>query len=109
MKKTLFTAYCILFTVYASQAQMYQQKMATFLNLLDNYYVQDANIDSLVEIGITEMLKQLDPHSVYMNAEEIKKANEPLEGIRIPFRWYTLSPADHHKKWAYRTGTKLFL
>ncbi|MBP8193450.1 MAG: S41 family peptidase, partial [Chitinophagales bacterium] len=92
MKKTLFTAYCILFTVYASQAQMYQQKMATFLNLLDNYYVQDANIDSLVEIGITEMLKQLDPHSVYMNAEEIKKANEPLEGnfegVGIQFQIY---------------------
>jgi carboxyl-terminal processing protease len=92
MKKILFTAYCILFTVYASQAQMYQQKMATFLNLLDNYYVQDANIDSLVEIGITEMLKQLDPHSVYMNAEEIKKANEPLEGnfegVGIQFQIY---------------------
>ncbi|MCC6582440.1 MAG: S41 family peptidase [Chitinophagales bacterium] len=92
MKKILFTAYCILFSVFASQAQMYQQKMATFLNLLDNYYVQDANIDSLVEIGITEMLKQLDPHSVYMNAEEIKKANEPLEGnfegVGIQFQIY---------------------
>jgi carboxyl-terminal processing protease len=59
---------------------MYQQKMATFLNILDNYYVQDPNVDSLVEVGITEMLKHLDPHSVYMNADEIKKANEPLEG-----------------------------
>lgn len=91
-KKILFTAYCILFTAYCSQAQMYQQKMATFLNLLDNYYVQDANIDSLVEIGITEMLKKLDPHSVYMNAEEIKKANEPLEGnfegVGIQFQIY---------------------
>lgn len=71
---------------------MYQQKMATFLNLLDNYYVQDPNIDSLVEIGITEILKKLDPHSVYMNAEEIKKANEPLEGnfegVGIQFQIY---------------------
>lgn len=91
-KKILFTASCILFTAYFSQAQMYQQKMATFLNLLDNYYVTDANIDSLVEIGITEMLKKLDPHSVYMNAEEIKKANEPLEGnfegVGIQFQIY---------------------
>lgn len=92
MKKILFTAYCILFTIYCSQAQMYQQKMATFLNLLDNYYVEDANVDSLVEIGITEILKKLDPHSVYMNAEEIKKANEPLEGnfegVGIQFQIY---------------------
>lgn len=71
---------CILSTSYAANAQMYQQKMATFLNILDNYYVQDPNVDSLVEVGITEMLKHLDPHSVYMNADEIKKANEPLEG-----------------------------
>jgi carboxyl-terminal processing protease len=92
MKKILFTAYCILFTAYYSQAQMYQQKMGTFLNLLDNYYVEDAHVDSLVEIGITEMLKKLDPHSVYMNAEEIKKANEPLEGnfegVGIQFQIY---------------------
>lgn len=71
---------CILSTSYVANAQMYQQKMATFLNILDNYYVQDPNVDSLVEVGITEMLKHLDPHSVYMNADEIKKANEPLEG-----------------------------
>ncbi|MFN8282951.1 MAG: S41 family peptidase [Chitinophagales bacterium] len=66
--------------------------MATFLNLLDNYYVEDPNVDSLVEIGITEILKKLDPHSVYMNAEEIKKANEPLEGnfegVGIQFQIY---------------------
>jgi carboxyl-terminal processing protease len=77
-KKILFTACCLLFASYTSYAQMYQQKMATFLNLLDNYYVEEANIDSLVEIGMKEILKKLDPHSVYMNAEEIKKANEPL-------------------------------
>jgi carboxyl-terminal processing protease len=60
--------------------------------LLDNYYVEDPKVDSLVEIGITEILKKLDPHSVYMNAEEIKKANEPLEGnfegVGIQFQIY---------------------
>ena len=92
MKKLFITLYCLLLTAYFSQAQMYQQKMATFLNLLDNYYVQETNIDSLVEYGIVQMLKQLDPHSVYMNAEEIKKANEPLEGnfegVGIQFQIY---------------------
>ncbi len=93
MKKIipLITCYFLL-TTYNLQAQMYQQKMATFLNLLDNYYVEDPKIDSLVEIGITEILKKLDPHSVYMNAEEIKKANEPLEGnfegVGIQFQIY---------------------
>ncbi|HQG38606.1 MAG TPA: peptidase S41, partial [Chitinophagales bacterium] len=77
MKRIISIVLCILSTSYAANAQMYQQKMATFLNILDNYYVQDPNVDSLVEVGITEMLKHLDPHSVYMNADEIKKANEP--------------------------------
>ncbi len=75
-----------------THAQMYQQKMGTFLNLLDNYYVEKTNLDSLVEIGIKEILKKLDPHSVYMNAEEIKKANEPLEGnfegVGVQFQIY---------------------
>lgn len=54
--------------------------MSVFLNLLENYYVEKINMDSIVEIGITHMLKQLDPHSVYYSKEEYKKANEPLEG-----------------------------
>ncbi len=91
-KKTLLTIYFICIASYCSFAQLYQQKMATFLNLLDNYYVEQTNMDSLVEIGIKEVLKKLDPHSVYMNAEEIKKANEPLEGnfegVGIQFQIY---------------------
>ena len=74
------------------RAQTYQQKMATFLNLLDNYYVSKVDMDSMVEIGIENILKQLDPHSVYMNAEEYKKNNEPLEGnfegVGIQFQIY---------------------
>lgn len=89
--------YGILFSLFLSMglsgnAQMYQQKMGTFLNLLDNYYVEDVNIDSLVEIGIREILKSLDPHSVYMDATETKKANEPLEGnfegVGVQFQIY---------------------
>lgn len=93
MKKTLFILLSILSSISTVvSAQSYQQKMGTFLNLLDNYYVEKPNMDSLVEIGIKEILKKLDPHSVYMNAEEIKKANEPLEGnfegVGIQFQIY---------------------
>ncbi len=63
-----------------SFAQTYQQKMSQFLQLLDRQYVETVNMDSLVEIGITKMLEELDPHSVYLTAEELRKANEPLEG-----------------------------
>ena len=43
----------------------------------------------MVEEAIIKMLEQLDPHSVYSDAEEVKKMNEPLqgnfEGIGIQF------------------------
>ncbi|MCO5232438.1 MAG: S41 family peptidase [Chitinophagales bacterium] len=54
--------------------------MSYFLKLLQSQYVEEVNMDSIVEIGITNILEHLDPHSVYMNKEDLKKANEPLEG-----------------------------
>ena len=92
IKKISLTFFGSILLSASVSAQMYQQKMSTFLNLIDNYYVKDVNVDSLVEFGMKQMLKQLDPHSVYMNADEIKKANEPLEGnfegVGIQFQIY---------------------
>lgn len=45
-----------------------------------NYYVDTVNEDKIVESAIAGMLKELDPHSSYSNAEETKAMNEPLEG-----------------------------
>ena len=46
--------------------------------------------DKLVEEAIIKMLAQLDPHSTYSDAEEVKKMNEPLqgnfEGIGVQFQ-----------------------
>lgn len=56
---------------------------------IQQLYVDTVNEEKLVESAIIEMLKQLDPHSTYANAEEVKKLNEPLlgnfEGIGIQF------------------------
>lgn len=48
--------------------------------MIERYYVDDVNGDSLVEEAITAMLRTLDPHSQYSNVEETKALNEPLEG-----------------------------
>lgn len=48
--------------------------------MIERFYVDDVNADSLVEEAIVAMLKTLDPHSAYSNAEETKALNEPLEG-----------------------------
>jgi len=64
-------------------------KFSQVLNWIDKYYVDTANKSELVETAIIEMLQSLDPHSTYLNKEEVKQMNEPLqgnfEGIGISF------------------------
>ena len=45
-----------------------------------NLYVDKVDEDKLVEDAIIKMLEDLDPHSTYSDAEEVKRLNEPLEG-----------------------------
>ncbi|MCH5347206.1 MAG: S41 family peptidase [Muribaculaceae bacterium] len=48
--------------------------------LVERFYVDPVNGDSLVEQAIKSMLKTLDPHSLYTNAEETRELTEPLQG-----------------------------
>ena len=56
------------------------KKFATLLNMINRYYVDSVNTDEIVETAIVKMLEELDPHSIYFSAEELKEANEPLDG-----------------------------
>lgn len=57
-----------------------QNKMTTILDLVSKYYVDTISIDDIVEPLIPEVLKELDPHSVYISAAEFQRSNESLEG-----------------------------
>ena len=74
----------------ADKARMNAQKFATTLYLIDNFYVDSANSEKVVEDAIVAALKELDPHSAYLSKEEVNKANEPLvgsfEGIGVTFQ-----------------------
>lgn len=65
-------------------------KIDYILSLIDSQYVDKVNMDSLQDEAIRSFLADLDPHSVYMTAEEIKKENEVLQGnfdgVGIQFR-----------------------
>lgn len=67
---------------------MRKLQMAEFA--ISNLYVDKVDENKLVEEAIIKMLAQLDPHSTYSNAEEVKKMNEPLqgnfEGIGVQFQ-----------------------
>lgn len=56
------------------------QKLSTLYYLIDNFYVDTANIEKLTEDAIVAILKELDPHSAYISKKDVQKANEPLEG-----------------------------
>ena len=55
-------------------------KLRAVLQLIDNEYVDDIDMDSLVEMSLPEILASLDPHSVYISKEEFHAANDDLEG-----------------------------
>ena len=55
-------------------------KFGKLLYTVVSQYVDEVDSEKLIEDAIVGMLKQLDPHSVYIPEKELKKMNEPLEG-----------------------------
>ncbi len=64
-------------------------KIARTFGLVEAFYVDTANMDLLTEKAIVEILKNLDPHSTYISAKDVKEMNEPLlgnfDGIGVQF------------------------
>lgn len=64
-------------------------KVNQVINYIEKNYVDSVSQSKLVENAIPAMLKELDPHSVYIPSEDLKQVNEPLkgnfEGIGIQF------------------------
>lgn len=82
----------ILFITFSVSAQILNDgtlKLSRTFGLIDAYYVDSADIDMLAEKAIIEILKNLDPHSTYISAKDVKDMNEPLfgnfDGIGIQF------------------------
>lgn len=76
------------FSIAALQAQEKKEdysksplrKLSLAQFAIANLYVDSTDENKLVESAIIGMLEELDPHSTYSNAEEVKKMNEPLQG-----------------------------
>lgn len=58
--------------------------------LINTYYVEKPNLDKISEKGISAMLKELDPHSVFIPERDVQRTNEGLtgnfEGVGISFQ-----------------------
>lgn len=55
-------------------------KIGRTLGLIDQWYVDSTSQEKLVEDAIVSILKDLDPHSTYISAKDVKEMNEPLQG-----------------------------
>lgn len=93
MKKIVFILlfFCpiLLFGKREFSAQQYW-KLNNAINSILRFYIDSISDSVLVENAIKGVLEELDPHSMYIPASEIEKANESIngnfEGIGISFQ-----------------------
>lgn len=57
-----------------------QKKFQTIINLIKKDYVDEVNLDSLLEKTLPGLLSNLDPHSAYIPASDLQAVNEELDG-----------------------------
>lgn len=65
---------------YAANGFTPDMKLRYANRIIESYYVDSVADDKIVEEAIIAMLKTLDPHSLYTDAEETKELTTPLEG-----------------------------
>ncbi|MBD9302562.1 MAG: peptidase S41, partial [Alistipes senegalensis] len=63
----------------ADDAQQFQ-KLAQVFRYLSGLYVDEVDMKPVVEGAIAGMLEELDPHSAYIGAEEMKGVQESFDG-----------------------------
>jgi carboxyl-terminal processing protease len=56
------------------------KKFGDVLTLTSRYYVDNVDTQKLTEAAIRGLLDSLDPHSVYITADQLKRVNEEFQG-----------------------------
>ena len=97
MRNRFYTTILLLFVLFSAQSQLRLSpdgiKLDRTIRLINDLYVDDVNTEEITEAAIRGMLEELDPHSSYLNKEEVRQMNEPLQGnfdgIGISFNMLT--------------------
>ena len=67
-------------------------KIIDLFHLIDDQYVDTINIPDLVEKAMSQILKELDPHSTYISAAKVEESMQDLKGsfsgIGVQFTLY---------------------
>ena len=56
------------------------RKLNAILSLISRDYVDSTNLNDLIEMSIPEILSNLDPHTSYISADEMKATSEGING-----------------------------
>lgn len=67
-------------SAYAGLVHSKPNKITTILDLIGQGYVDSVNTGDLVEKTIPELLKNLDPHTSYIPARDMKEVQEEMRG-----------------------------
>ncbi len=89
----LLTTLLLSTALYGQEAEpsaVQLQKLNRFYRYLNSLYVEEVDMEPLVEEAIRAMLLELDPHSNYLDKEEMRRERETMQGefcgIGIEFR-----------------------
>ena len=63
-----------------SSSNANETKIKKLINFIQYDYVDKVDTDSLLDDAISNMLVKLDPHSVYIPKEELKRVTESMQG-----------------------------
>ncbi len=102
LKSLIFLAVLLPFSLTAQYGQQKNvkemdqdkttKKMSALFYYINNFYVDTLDMPDLAEQVFVQTLKELDPHSAYIPAKEVEKADEPLkgsfEGVGITFQLF---------------------
>ncbi|HRN93936.1 MAG TPA: S41 family peptidase [Chitinophagales bacterium] len=94
MKKIIVVAACFAMAASSAFSQLptydQGQKFKDVLNIVNAYYTDTVDNKKLVDDAIAKILEDLDPHSSYVKAQDVKRSEEPLqanfEGVGISFQ-----------------------
>lgn len=74
-----------------------KSKLNKLIDFIDSEYVDDVNTDSIVDITVNSILEKLDPHSVYIDKNEMEEVARSMKGdfvgIGVNFYMYKDSVA----------------
>jgi len=65
-------------TLFSSNTS--KDKLNRLIDYIDYEYVDDVDVDSIVDVTVMNILENLDPHSVYIPSEEEKRVAENMQG-----------------------------